>query len=76
MKNPVQTWGENFQKVIAGASEAQLQVHGIWWPINDFELDCGLLRIDVMGKLQVKHMSDCEYIKVDGTQYTLDDVYE
>lgn len=32
---------------------------GGWeWPINDFEVETGLLRIDVCGKLQVKHISD------------------
>jgi hypothetical protein len=29
-----------------------------WWPINDFEVQTGLIRIDVCGLLEVKHISD------------------
>lgn len=32
--------------------------HGSWWPVNDFEVQTGLLRIDVCGKLEVKHIDD------------------
>jgi hypothetical protein len=31
---------------------------GAWWPINDFEVETGLVRIDVCGKLEVKHIGD------------------
>jgi hypothetical protein len=31
---------------------------GWWWPINDFEVQTGLIRIDVCGKLEVKHIGD------------------
>lgn len=31
---------------------------GTWWPINDFEVETGLVRIDVCGLLDVKHISD------------------
>lgn len=30
----------------------------IWWPVNDFEVGTGLMRIDVCGKLQVKHFGE------------------
>lgn len=30
----------------------------IWWPVNDFEVQTGLMRIDVCGKLQVKHFGE------------------
>ena len=29
-----------------------------WWPVNDFEVQTGLMRIDVCGLLQVKHFSE------------------
>jgi hypothetical protein len=70
------TWGANFQKVILMTSEARIYLLGTWWPIHDFELDCGLLRIDVMGKLETYHKSDCDRIEMDGVEYTLEDVYE
>jgi hypothetical protein len=31
---------------------------GWWWPINDFEVQTGLIRIDVCGKLEVKEIGD------------------
>lgn len=31
---------------------------GWWWPINDFEVQTGLIRIDVCGKMEVKHIGD------------------
>lgn len=31
---------------------------GKWWPIHDFEVETGLVRIDVCGKLVVKHVGD------------------
>ena len=69
------TWGVNFSNIISNYSEAKILLSGTWWNIYDFELDCGLLRIDVMGKLDVFHMSDCEDIIVDGVLYKLEDVY-
>lgn len=33
-----------------------------WWPVNDFEVGTGLMRINVCGKLQVKHF--CEVMEV------------
>lgn len=29
-----------------------------WWPVNDFEVGTGLMRIDVCGKLQVKRFGE------------------
>lgn len=34
------------------------ELGGYQWPINDFEVATGLLRIDVCGKLCVKHIAD------------------
>ncbi len=36
-----------------------------WWPVNDFEVQTGLMRIDVCGKLQVKHFGDVMEIRDD-----------
>lgn len=33
-----------------------------WWPVNDFDVATGLMRIDVCGKLQVKHF--CEVVEI------------
>ncbi len=35
----------------------------IWWPVNDFEVETALLRIDVCGLLQVKSMGEVMEIK-------------
>ena len=34
-----------------------------WWPVNDFEVQTVLMRIDVCGKLQVKSFGECMEIK-------------
>lgn len=34
-----------------------------WWPVNDFEVGTGLMRIDVCGKLQVKSFGEVMEIK-------------
>lgn len=34
-----------------------------WWPVNDFEVGTGLLRIDVCGKLQVTHIQEFSCFK-------------
>lgn len=35
-----------------------------WWPIIDIELDCGLIGIDVCGKRQVWHLTDCSQLRI------------
>lgn len=34
-----------------------------WWPVNDFEVGTGLMRIDVCGKLQVKSFGEVMEIR-------------
>lgn len=34
-----------------------------WWPVNDFEVQTGLMRIDVCGLLQVKSFGEVMEIK-------------
>lgn len=47
-----------------------------WWPIHDFEVQTGLHRIDVMGKLDVKHISDvAQFRDENGHHYHPDDFY-
>jgi hypothetical protein len=35
----------------------------IWWPVNDFEVETGMMRIDVCGKLQAMHFSEVMEIR-------------
>jgi hypothetical protein len=49
---------------------------GSWWHICEFELDCGLFRLDVMGRTEVHHYDDLDKIEVDGIEYTLDDILD
>ena len=35
----------------------------IWWPVHDFEVQTGLMRIDVCGLLQAKYFSEVMEIK-------------
>lgn len=37
-----------------------------WWPVNDFEVQTGLYRIDVCGLLQVCHIGD-HFVFMDGS---------
>jgi hypothetical protein len=48
-----------------------------WWPVNDFAVETGLMRIDVVGKLQVKRFSEVMEIR-DGDHklHDPDDFYE
>lgn len=34
-----------------------------WWPVNDFEVQTGLMRIDVCGLLEVKSFGEVAEIK-------------
>ncbi|MCZ3377458.1 hypothetical protein [Rhizobium sp. AG207R] len=34
-----------------------------WWPVNDFEVETGRMRIDVCGKLDVKHFGEVMEIR-------------
>lgn len=46
------------------------------WPIYDIEVGTGLLRIDVCGKLQVKHIGDVRFFRdADGTQHDSETFY-
>lgn len=43
----------------------------IWWPVNDFEVSTGIMRIDVCGLLQVKSFGEVMEIR-DGAHQTHD----
>lgn len=45
------------------------------WPIHDIELECGLLRIDVMGRLDVMEMSDVKRIIAGLETFNNDEFY-
>jgi hypothetical protein len=34
-----------------------------WWPVNDFEVQTGLMRIDVCGLLEVEHFTEVMEIR-------------
>ncbi|HGE8503715.1 hypothetical protein ACYZFV_15590 [Serratia ureilytica] len=47
-----------------------------WWPIHDIDVQTGLLRIDVCGLLEVKHILDFHVIRDDAqTMHAPDDFY-
>lgn len=43
----------------------------LWWPVNDFDVSTGLMRIDVCGLLQVKSFGEVMEIR-DGDHQTHD----
>ncbi len=46
------------------------------WPVNDIEVQTGLFRIDVMGRLEVKRIGDAiRFRDSDGTVHLADDLY-
>lgn len=49
---------------------------GSIWPIYDIDVACGLVRIDVCGKLEVKDIGDFKYFYDDaGEKYRADGFY-
>ena len=36
-----------------------------WWPVVDIDVQTGLMRIDVCGKLQVNHLADWHCVRDD-----------
>lgn len=40
-----------------------------WWPLYDIDVETGLHRIDVMGKLDLKHISDVAQFRDDNDKY-------
>ena len=49
---------------------------GSEWPVHDIEVQTGLLRIDVVGMLEVKHISDVKFFRdADGAEYDADSFY-
>lgn len=44
-----------------------------WWPVADIEVETGLYRIDVMGKLDVCHIGDtAQFRDADGVMHDPD----
>lgn len=49
----------------------------IWWPILHVELDCGLIKIDVCGKIEVWKLDDCAQLRINNNVLIdCDDFYE
>lgn len=46
------------------------------WPIYDIEVQTGLLRIDVVGKLQIKHIGEVMFFRdADGYEHEAETFY-
>jgi len=46
------------------------------WPVHDIEVQTGLLRIDVCGKLQAKHIGEVNFFRdMDGAEHDSDTFY-
>lgn len=46
------------------------------WPVHDIDVETGLLRIDVCGLLDVKHISDVRFFRdMDGVEHDADSFY-
>ena len=53
-----------------------IMIGGGEWPVYDIDVETGLLRIDVVGKLQVMHIRDVnEFQDADGCVYDSDSFY-
>ena len=49
----------------------------IRWPLEDIDVQTGLLRFDVCGKLQVSHIGEvAEFIDADGKSHEPDSFYQ
>jgi hypothetical protein len=49
---------------------------GSEWPLHDIDVETGLLRIDVCGKLDVKHIGEVrEFVDAEGRTHDADDFY-
>ena len=47
-----------------------------WWPINDFEVESGMCRIDVMGRLQPRWVIDFSVFRdADGVEHAPDSLF-
>jgi len=50
---------------------------GSEWPVNDIDVETGLLRIDVCGLLDVKHISDVMvFVDANGVKHDAESFYE
>jgi hypothetical protein len=52
------------------------KLSGTWWPVYDIEVQTGLLRLDICGKLQVNHIGEVSRFKdADSNEHATDDFY-
>ena len=72
MENTI--WCKEFENIISKCSEAKGYMNKMWWNICEFELDCGLIRLDIMGKTQLNHLEDFDKIEVDGVVYEMEQI--
>lgn len=51
-------------------------IGGSVWPLEDIDVQTGLLRIDVCGKLEVKHIADVrKFTDLDGVEHDPETFY-
>ena len=50
---------------------------GGWeWPVYDIDVETGLMRIDVVGKLQVTHIGEVTHFRdAEGVEHVVDSLY-
>ena len=49
---------------------------GYEWPLEDLDVETGLMRVDVCGKLQVMHIDDAVLFRdANGTEHTAESFY-
>jgi hypothetical protein len=48
----------------------------IWWPMHDIDVETGLLRLDVIGRLDLSHIGDIASFKdAEGAEHDPDTFY-
>lgn len=53
-----------------------ISTFGSEWPVYDIDVETGLLRIDVVGRLDVLHISDCTSFRDSaGTYHDIETLY-
>ena len=53
-----------------------LMYGGDEWPVYDIDVETGLLRIDVVGKIQLMHIGDVHFFRdIDGVKHDSDTFY-
>jgi len=64
---------EQFIEIIKDLDTFEVKTYGrIYWDVYDIEVETGLIRLDVMGKLDIIHCDDVTKFRVNGIVYDND----